>query len=110
MAQAYFNAIDKVFEDETMKDKITEDDKNKIMPLKENLDETLKAYEKVENKDEALKNVEDAQKALEDVYNPIIAKLYAEANPQAAQGFSAQDFSNMFTGGGNSPFNGATNA
>jgi molecular chaperone DnaK len=108
MAQAYLNAIDKVFEDETMKDKITEDDKNKITPLKEKLDETLKAYEKAENKDEALKNVEDAQKALEDVYNPIIAKLYAEANPQAAQGFNTQDFSNMFTGGGNNPFNGTT--
>ena len=103
VAQAYVNGIDKLLEDESMNTQITDDEKNQIVPLKDALNDVLKAFESAEDKETALKNVEDAQKALEDIYNPIIARIYAAANPEAAQQAQA-DFSNMFNGGNNNPF------
>ena len=105
VAQSYVNGIEKMLEDEAMATQITDDEKNKIVPLKDALNDVLKAFESAEDKETALKNVEDAQKALEDVYNPIIARIYAATNPEAAQ--QAQtDFSNMFNGANGNPFAG----
>ena len=41
----------------------------------------------------------DAQKVLEDVYSPVISRIYAEANPQASQNSNGIDPSmfNNFT-------------
>lgn len=105
VAQAYVNGIDKLLEDESMNTQITDDEKNKIVPLKDALNDVLKAFESAEDKEVALKNVEDAQKALEDVYNPIIARIYAATNPEAAQQAQA-DFANMFNGANGNPFAG----
>ena len=103
VAQAYVNGIDKLLEDESMNTQITDDEKNKIVPLKDTLNDVLKAFESAEDKEVALKNVEDAQKALEDVYNPIIARIYAATNPEATQQAQA-DFANMFNGANGNPF------
>lgn len=104
LAQSLVNAIDNLFNDENMKDKITDEDKNNITPAKEALSEALKEYNSAENKDEAYEKIMTAQKNLEEVYNPFIQKLYASANPQGAQG------ANPFNGAGNpfgDMFNGA---
>ena len=108
MAQVLVNSINQLFEDENMKDKITDEDRNNINPAKEALDEALKAYQSAENKDEAFDKIMEAQKALEEVYNPFIQKIYAQANPQAAQGVNpfgaaggSNPFGDMFNGGVN---------
>jgi molecular chaperone DnaK len=107
MSQAYVNGIEKLLEDETASAALTEDEKNSLKPLMESLNTALKAYESAENKDAAMKTIEDAQKALEEVYNPIISRMYAAANPQAGtDGANANPFGNaadMF-GGANGPF------
>ena len=100
-AQFLVNAIDKLLEDDNIKDKITEEDREKIKPVKQNLESLLKDYQNAENKEEAIANIEAAQKGLQEVWDPIIQKVYAEAAPQGTpQG------SNPF--GGANPFNGGT--
>ena len=84
-AQAYVNAIDKLLDDESMKDKITDDERKSIVEAKTTLSDKLKAYEKAENKETAMSEIESAQKELENVYSPVIAKIYAATNPQGAQ-------------------------
>jgi hypothetical protein len=54
--------------------------------------------ENAENKEDAMLKIEEAQKALEDAWNPVIQKIYAEQNPQGAQG------ANPFGGTGSNPF------
>lgn len=107
MSQAYVNGIEKLLEDETASAALTEDEKNSLKPLMESLNTALKAYESAEDKDTAMKTIEDAQKALEEVYNPIISRMYAAANPHAGtDGANANPFGNaadMF-GGANGPF------
>ena len=97
MAQFLINSIDQMFEDENMKDKITEEDKNNINPAKDNLAEVLKEYQTAEDKEDAMLKVEEAQKALEDVWNPLVKKLYIDPNA-AANNEGGNPFS------GNNPF------
>ena len=50
-----------------------------------------------------MKTIEDAQKKLEDVYNPIISRMYASANPQGTDNANPNPFGNaadMFNGAG----------
>ena len=104
MAQAYCNSIDKVLEDETMSSKMSDDEKKNIKEAKDALDVALKEFGKTEDNTEVLKNIEDAQKKLEDVYGPVISRIYAEQNPQAAntqsnpfgQGFDFTNGANPF--------------
>lgn len=96
-AQMLINAIDQLFNDENMKDKITEEDRNNINPAKDNLSELLKNYQTAENKDDAFDKIIEAQKALEEVWNPFMQKIYAQANPQGAQPGS-NPFGDMFGG------------
>ena len=106
MSQAFVNGIEKLLEDENASAALTEDEKNSLKPLMESLNDALKAFESAEDKDAAMKTIEDAQKALEDVYNPIISRMYAAANPQGADNAGANPFGNaadMF-GGANGPF------
>jgi len=95
MAQLLVNSIDSAFEDEAMKDKFTEEDKSNITPAKDNLSEVLKEYHTAEDKEDAYEKVMTAQKALEDVWNPVIAKIYASTTPQAGATRS-QPFGDMF--------------
>lgn len=90
-AQAYINSIDSVLKDEAMKDKITDDERKSISEAKTVLSDKLKAYEKSENKETSITEIVDAQKALEDVYSPVISRIYAEANPQASQNSNGID-------------------
>lgn len=97
-AQAYINSIDSVLKDEAMKDKITDDERKSISEAKTVLSDKLKAYEKSENKETSMTEIVDAQKALEDVYSPVISRIYAEANPQASQnGIDPSTFNNSTT-------------
>jgi molecular chaperone DnaK len=81
------------------KDKISEDDKTKITDL------ISKLKEAVNSKD--LDNINNSRKTLEEVWNPIITKIYMENNPNAGQTSNnpMNDFANMF-GGGHNPFGG----
>lgn len=99
-AQAYINSIDSVLKDEAMKDKITDDERKSISEAKTVLSDKLKAYEKSENKETSMTEIVDAQKSLEDVYSPVISRIYAEANPQASQngnGIDPSMFNNSTT-------------
>ena len=100
VAQSYINSIDSVLKDEAMKDKITDDERKSISEAKTVLSDKLAAYEKSENKETSMTEILNAQKALEDVYSPVISRIYAEANPQAAQntnGFDPSMFNNFTT-------------
>lgn len=106
MSQAYANGVEKLLTDETASASLTEDEKKSLKPLVETLNDALKAYENAEDKDAAMKTIEDAQKKLEDVYNPIISRIYASANPQGKDNANANPFGNaadMFNGAGD-PF------
>ena len=93
------NSIDQALNDENLKDKITEEDRNNIVPAKDNLESVLKEYQNAENKEDAMLKIEEAQKALEDAWNPVVQKIYAEQqNAQGAQG------ANPFGAGANNPF------
>lgn len=98
MSQMLVNSIDQALNDENLKDKITEEDRNNIVPAKDNLESLLKEYQNAENKEDAMIKIEEAQKALEDAWNPVIQKVYAEQNPQGTQG------ANPFGAGMNNPF------
>ena len=106
MSQSYANGVEKLLTDETANTALTEDEKNSLKPLVEKLNEALKAYENAEDKDAAMKTIEDAQKKLEDVYNPIISRMYASANPQGTDNANTNPFGNaadVFNGAGD-PF------
>ena len=103
MSQSYVNGVEKLLTDEKTSASLTEDEKNSLKPLVETLNDALKAYENAEDKDAAMKTIEDAQKKLEDVYNPIISRMYASANPQGANNANPNPFGNaadMFNGAG----------
>ena len=99
--QMLVNSIEAVLENEEMKDKITDEERENITGLKNTLSEKIKSYAAAEDKAVAMQEIEDANKALSDVWSPIIQKIYAEANPQgAAQGnpFDAAGPNNPFAG------------
>jgi molecular chaperone DnaK len=102
MSQMLINGIDQVLNDENMKDKITEEDRNNIVPAKDNLESLLKEYQNAENKEDAMTKIEEAQKALEEAWNPVIQKVYGEQNAQGAQGANpfggSNPFGDMFNG------------
>ncbi len=102
-AQFLVNSIDKLLEDDNLKDKITDEDREKIKPVKDNLESLLKDYQNAENKEEAISNIEAARQGLQEVWDPIIQKIYAAAAPQGTNG--ANPFANM---NGDNPFAGAT--
>lgn len=104
MSQSLVNSINTVLDGDEFKDKITDDERTQLKPLIETLNEKLKGYEKAENKETAMADIETAQKALEDVYNPIISRIYAATNPQGSS--SANPFDNFAPG--TNPFAGTT--
>ena len=97
MAQIILNGCDQALNDENLKDKITQEDRDNIMPLKENLDKLLKEYQTAEDKEKAFNDILTAQKSLEDAWNPVMQKIYAQSNPQGQQ-------ANPFGAGGSNPF------
>jgi DNA-binding transcriptional regulator GbsR (MarR family) len=97
MTQMLVNAIDQALNDDALKDKITEEDRNNITPAKDNLETLLKEFQNAENKEDAMSKIEEAQKALEDAWNPVAQKIYPQANAQGAG-------ANPFGGNTNNPF------
>lgn len=95
-AESYMYAIKNSLKDDKFKDKFNEDDKKKIEDLCNNLDTVIK--------EKNIDKIESAKKELEDVYNPIISKIYAESNPQGTGTQNSNPFdSNPF--GGQDMFN-----
>lgn len=95
-AQMLLNAIENTSNDESMKDKITDEERNSIKPACDNLRDLLKEYSTAENKDDALEKVLTAQKSLEEVWNPIMTRLYQpQSDAQSGQNPFSQD---MFNG------------
>ena len=98
MAEGYLYAVQNSLKDENLKDKFTEDEVKQIEEKCTAFDEAIKTRD--------LSKIEEAQKALGEVYDPVIQRVYKEANPQAAQGQPEGqpfDFSKM-TGDGANPF------
>ena len=97
MAQIILNGCDQALNNENLKDKITQEDRDNIMPLKENLDKLLKEHQTSEDKEKAFNDILTAQKSLEEAWNPVMQKIYAQSNPQGQQ-------ANPFGAGGSNPF------
>ena len=104
-AQGYKYSVEQALKNEDMKDKFTEDEKKKLEELSTKLDEALQTNE--------LEKIEEAQKNLEEVFNPIITKIYQEAAANAqgtdpdggVKGAQGNPFAQM---GGDNPFKDAT--
>lgn len=110
-AQFLVNSIDKLLEDDNLKDKITDEDREKIKPVKDNLESLLKDYQNAENKEEAIANIEAARQGLQEVWDPIIQGIYAASAPQSSDGSNPFAGNNPFAGQGFDPsqFAGAAN-
>jgi molecular chaperone DnaK len=100
-AESYMYGVEASLKDEAMKEKFTDDERKQIEDLKDELSKAL------EERD--VEKIEAAQKALNDVYQPIITRIYKETMPQqqadGAEGATAGNnpFSQM--GMGDNPFN-----
>lgn len=105
-AQEYKYSVEQALKNEDMKDKFTEDEKTKLEELNTKLDEALQTNE--------LEKIEEAQKNLEEVFNPIITKIYQEAAANAQQGTDPDGGATGAQGnpfaqmGGDNPFKDAT--
>lgn len=97
-AQMLLNAIENTTGDESMKDKITDEERDSIKPACDNLRDLLKEYSTSENKDDALEKVLSAQKALEEIWNPIMARVYQPQGNAASAGTSNPFSQDMFNG------------
>lgn len=82
----YAYAVQNVLDDETMKDKITEEQRKQ---LTEGVEKVLDAI-----KEKDSKKAESAQKELEGVFGPIASELYKQSNPNSGQPNS--DFGQQF--------------
>ena len=99
--QSFVNSIDHMLEDETIKDKFTEEDRNNILTAKNNLDELLKEYNTSKNKEDMMAKIDAAEKILQDAWEPVVKKIY-ESDPNQQNG------ANPFAGAAGNPFGGAT--
>ena len=101
-AESYSYSVKQTLEQENLKDKFTEDEVKQITELNETLQEKIKTRD--------LSQVKEAKDKLEEVFKPIITKLYEDvAKEQAANNPQTGDarqnpFAN-FSGQSN-PFNG----
>lgn len=103
--QMQVTAVTNTLNLDEMKDKFTEEDKQTINTAKEPLEKALNDYAKAEDKQAAYDNIKKLYDEFNNVYQPIIQKVYAEANPQGntqGQGNPFQGsnpFGDMFNGG-----------
>lgn len=101
-AEALYFSVEKVIDSDAVKDKMTEEEKI-------NINNKLEALRKAIDSNDAA-NVESAKKALEDVWTPVVTKMYSSGNGQTAPNESSPFAANpadMFTNnpfGGNGPF------
>lgn len=91
MAESFNFSVKKMIDDEKLKEFITEDDKKKLL-------------EKLEKHEESIKNrniqdIESIQKEIEEIWNPIVTKMYQ--SQQQASNTGGNPFANM---GGDNPF------
>lgn len=76
-SESYMFAVKNSLKDEKLAEKFTEDEKKSIEDLVAKLDTAVKSKN--------LEDVEKARKELEDLYNPIISKLYGKDGSQENQ-------------------------
>ena len=91
VAESFNFSVKKMIDDEKLKEFITEDDKKKLL-------------EKLEKHEGAIKNrniqdIESIQKEIEEIWNPIVTKMYQ--SQQQASNTGSNPFANM---GGDNPF------
>ena len=98
-AQMFVNAFDNTLNLDGVKDKVTQEDRDNVTPLKEKLDAALKAYSSAEDKEKAFEDVVKAEEEFQAVWNPLMEKVYGNQNPQ---GNGQQG--NPFGAGGSNPF------
>ena len=102
-AEGYLYAVRGSLKDDSMGSKFTEDEKKQIEELATKLEEELATKD--------LEKIEAAQKALDEVYGPIITRIYKESAPQGTdpdggvKGETGHMGSNPFEAmGGDNPF------
>lgn len=93
-AESFKYGVENALKDDAMGSKFTDDEKQQIEPLLKELDEALQTKD--------LAKIEPAQKALDDVFKPIITRIYKETAPQQDASQNSNPFSQM---NGDNPFN-----
>lgn len=100
-AEAYMFSVKSTIENESFKDKFTDDEKKKLTEL---CDDLKKA---IDNKD--MSDIDIKKKALEDAFNPIISKIYKDVNPgNSGSTVDMNDMFNKATGGQSTTTSGNT--
>lgn len=95
-AEGYSYSVKQTLEQENLKEKFTEDEVKQVTELNEALQEALKTRE--------LDKITEAKNKLEEVFRPIVTKIYEDvAKQQAAQNPQGNPGSNPFEGA-NNPF------
>ena len=95
-AEGYSYSVKHTLEQENLKEKFTEDEVKQVTELNEALQEALKTRE--------LDKITEAKNKLEEVFRPIVTKIYEDvAKQQAAQNPQGNPGSNPFEGA-NNPF------
>lgn len=74
--EQYVYQVKSTFDDANIKDKLTEDDKKQCLDLANETEQWLTA-----NQEATSEEYEQKKKALEDVFNPVIQKVYAQGQP-----------------------------
>lgn len=108
MAQAYCNSIDGVLENKELSDKITETEKSSIIAAKDELSNAIDKLKNVTDSNERSKliaDIETKKKTLEDIYGPVITRIYGQSNQNTQSGTNQSNPFDMFntwkTGGSN---------
>ena len=95
-AEGFKYGVENAMKDDAMGSKFTDDEKQQIEPLLKEFDEALQTKD--------LAKIEPAQKKLEDVFNPIITRIYQESAPKQDAQQNSNPFAQM---GGDNPFKNA---
>ena len=93
-AEGYVYSVEKSLNDENMKDKFTDDERTKLEGI------IKEAKEAIDSKDDD--KLYEKKEALEQVYNPIVTRIYQEnaKSGEGSQGANGQNFNfgDMFNG------------
>ena len=96
----YCYSIRNTLKDEKLQDKISSDEKSQVESA---IEETLKWVETTQNA--SAEEYESKQKNLENIFNPIVTKLYNSGNSSSSGGYDAGSGRNAYNQG----FNGNSN-
>lgn len=72
-AESYLYGVENALNDESLKDKITDDERKSVTEAKDRLSDAVKSRD--------IQKIEETQKNLETVFAPVVGRLYNSGNP-----------------------------